>query len=192
MKTVVKAKQVVINNKTLSLWHRKNAKGHYLPILEKSVDQMDAMLSHHCKIMVFRLDLRMPEYTETNQTVSGFIKRYRKGLKSMGFKRLGYIWCREQASSDKQHYHVAFMVDANRYQQPHHLIELAEYYWECWTGGSVFIPKSPSRVIRRGDQAAYNECFNRLSYLAKVSTKDKRPEATNDYSASRLKFRDGG
>ena len=178
---------MVINNKGLYLWYREYSKGHYLPILKSAAGQLDAMLSHHSKVLVFRLDFRLHEGTDSNILISEFIRRYRKHSVRHGVNRLGYLWCREQATKNKPHYHCAFFVNGHVHQHPHNLIEQARYYWETWECGSLSIPKNPYLLVGRNDEEAYQQAFNRISYLAKVGTKGDRPPTTNDYSSSRIK-----
>jgi len=180
---------VVINSKRLVLPCSKQGKGHYLPILEAIVGQMDAMLSHHGKVLIFRQDLHLHAATRDNAVMSGFIHLLRARLDRRGFKRVGFVWCREQDRADAQHYHCAFIVNANVSRHPHRLIELIEELWELYERGTAYTPKRCYEVVRRGDQAAYERQFKRLSYLAKVATKGQRAKGVNDYSASRVKGR---
>jgi len=187
MKKVITGPVVVVNNHTLNLPNSKKGLGHYLPLLEKTVEQLDAMLSYHCQVMVLRIDLRLYVGTTDNKPMSDFIRRLRKRLTSKGYKRVGYVWCREQQSSAAQHYHLAVIVDANKSRHPHNLIELIQYLWETWGHVKPYTPKNCYGVIKRGDDVAYEKQFCRLSYLAKVATKENREKTTNDYSASRIK-----
>jgi len=189
VKKVVLAPVVLINNHTLTLPNSKKGLGHYLPLLEKTVEQLDAMLSYHCQVMVLRIDLRLYVGTTDNKPMSDFIRRLRKRLTAKGYKRVGYIWCREQQSSAAQHYHLAVIVDANKSRHPHNLIELIEYLWETWGHVKPYTPKNCYAVIKRGDDIAYGSQFSRLSYLAKVATKDNREKTTNDYSTSRIRLK---
>ncbi len=101
--------------------------------------------------------------------------------------RLGFIWCREQEHSHAQHYHCVFILDGNKTRHPHRHIEQIEGLWEERQLGSVYTPKNCYIVLKRGDDEAYQRLFDRLSYLAKVATKNLRAPATNDYSTSRIK-----
>jgi len=187
MKKVIIGPEVIVGNHTLTLPYSKKGLGHYLPLLEKTVEQLDAMLSYHCQVMVLRMDLRLHVGTSDNKPMSDFIRRLRKRMSAKGYKRVGYIWCREQQSSAAQHYHLAVIVDANKSRHPHHLIKLIEYLWETWGHVKPYTPKNCYGVIKRGDDIAYGKQFSRLSYLAKVATKDNREKVTNDYSTSRIK-----
>lgn len=179
----------MINGKALWLPPSKQGKGHYLPILEALVGQLDAMLSHHCKVLVFRLDLHLYQGSDDNAVLSAFIRRYRSWAERQGHHHIGFIWCREQHSSTAQHYHCAFMLDGNKHRHPHRIIEAIERLWRDRELGYVHTPKRCYKLLKRDDSATYQQVFNRCSYLAKVATKQQRLPTTNDYSASRIKVK---
>ncbi len=162
--------------------------GRYEPILDTSIGQFDAMLSHHCKVMVVRLDLHMICFTKDNIVMSQFMQKLKKKLKNkFNQSRVGYIWCREHAEAKAQHYHLALMLDGNKNQKPHSIIKLAEEIWVGWDHPKPYTPKNCYYIVKRGDQAAYLDALDRMSYLAKVATKGNRPPSTNDYGSSRIK-----
>jgi len=187
MKKIINVPKVKIHGHDLALPRSKSGLGHYFPILEKTVEQLDSMLSYHCKVLVVRVDLHLYEAAVDNKLMSDFIRRLKKRLKSQGHKRVGYIWCREQQTSDVPHYHFALIVDANKSRHPRHLIELIEYFWETWGNVKPYTPKNCYGIIKRDNSRAYEKQFKRLSYLSKVATKDLREKTTNDYSTSRIK-----
>ena len=189
MKKIIKSRAIKISTHDLNLPASKSGLGHYLPQLEQTVGQMDAMLSHHSKVLVVRTDLHLYVGSDDNKPMSDFIRRLRKKLSSMGHKHFGYIWCREQNVSDVQHYHLAVMVDGNKMRHPHHLIGLIEYFWETWGHVKPYVPQNCYSLIKRGDDEAFQKVFDRLSYLAKVATKGKRKKTTNDHSTSRIKLK---
>lgn len=187
MKRVIKTEDVELCGKVLKLPPSKKGKGHYFEILQKLVSQMDAMLSHHCKLLIFRVDLHLHQKSGTSRQLSTFFRRLKRRLETRGVKRLGYVWCREQDQAEKQHYHVCFMVDGNIYRNPYHLIELIRDYWTDWQVGSIWQPKKSFYNLGRGDLIGYQEVFDRISYLAKVDTKGNKPKTSNDYGGSRIK-----
>lgn len=187
------APHIILDDRKLELPISKGNDGFYVQILAKINDQVSAMLSHHCKVMVFRLDLRLYSPSMDNQVMTGFLKRYRKRLQtSLGLMRVGYLWCREQHRANQHHYHLAVLVDGNQYQRPKALINIARQYWDELDIGSIHIPKQCYAVIRRGDDQAYQEQFERLSYLAKVYSKSpsQRSASANDYEGSRIKHKE--
>lgn len=185
---MIKAKRVELGGRSLELPMSKGNQGHFLPILAKIDDQVSAMLSHHCKVLVYRLDLRLNDYTESNEVMSSFLKRYIQTLRRTSkLNRVAYVWCREQHKANQQHYHVVFMVDGNKHQYPSLLIDQARLHWEDRDIGTLSIPNQCFTMLRRGDDEAYQQVFERLSYLAKVFSKVSRGNSTNDYSTSRIK-----
>lgn len=180
------------NNFAFKLPLSKGGKGHYLEILEKIKDQIDAMLSHHSKVLVVIVGLHLHEWTPDNEVMSTFLRRLKTLLKAkkVGLKRVGHTWCREQDASDCQHYHFALIVDGNKFCRSHNLVKLIERTWEHWgCFPKPYTPKNCYYRISRGCEGSYRRAFTRLSYFAKVATKGQRPESTNDYSTSRIRFK---
>lgn len=161
--------------------------GCFVEILERTKQQLDAMLSHHCKVLVLRLDLSVNEYTPKNELMSKFMRKVRKKLGAhYGFTRVGFIWAREQEKAKKQHYHFALIVDANKVRHPHRMISICEDVAEAWEL-RLFTPKQCYYQIKRGDEIAYQKAYRRLSYLAKTRGKGYKLDSANDYSSSRIK-----
>jgi Inovirus Gp2 len=146
------------------------------------------MLAHHCKILVVRFDLHLHDWTDNNKPISDFQRKLRQRLRrSYKLKRMGYVWCREQVRGNSQHYHCAVIVDANRIQYPHKLLCLIDEVWQGWGHPQPYTPKNCYYTVCRDDSKAYQEVFDRLSYIAKVDTKQNRLATTSDYQASRIK-----
>lgn len=145
------------------------------------------MLSHHSKVLALRIDLHMDKPTVDNKPVSMLIRKLRKKMNAIGHKRMGVAWCREQATSEAQHYHLALFLNGNVTQHPFHIITLIEQLWMAAGHPKPFTPKNCYAEIKRGDREAFQEWFFRLTYLAKIHSKGKRLKTVNDYSLSRLK-----
>ncbi|MEX1670345.1 inovirus-type Gp2 protein [Zhongshania guokunii] len=188
MKKIVSG-NVMVNGYPLQLGPGKAHLGHYLEILQAAADQLDAMLSHHSKVLVFRIDFHLHAATTDNAPMSGFVRRFRKKLSRRDFKRLGFIWCREHNTGNAQHYHATFIVDGNKCRHPHNLIKLIQYEWEWRELGRVYVPANCYYLVRRNAPYSAKRALARMSYLAKVDTKQQRSASTNDYSASRLRHR---
>lgn len=166
----------------------KDGKGHYVPILNAIQGQFDAMLSHHCKVLVVRVDLHTKYYVQDNRLLSDFVDQLKRSFKThLGQHRLGYIWCREQGEIGGLHYHLALLLDGNKNQTSYKIIEIIEEIWYRWEQKHCYTPKNCYYVMKRGDSESYIDAFMRVSYLAKVATKEERPPTTNDYSSSRIK-----
>ena len=188
MKKVIRASEIELDSSVLGI--QGNLKqGCFLEILVRIKQQLDAMLSHHCKILVVRLDLHLEGYRPENELMSKFIRKVRKKMYAYyGFKRLGFIWVREQERAIQQHYHIAFFMDANKVRYPDKLISICERIAKAWEL-FLFTPKNCYYLINRNDSKAYLKAFYRLSYLSKERGKGYKAKAANDYSASRIKLK---
>lgn len=187
MKKTIHSPTININGQTLTI--KADAKhGCFVPILEATKGQFDAMLSHHARVLFFRIDLHMPHYTDTNELMSKFIRRLRKRVKGRyKLDKMAFVWVREHSKQKHQHYHLWFMVDAKAVRHPKRIIETIEGIADRWQWPKPYTPKNCYKVIYRHDASAYCEAYERASYLAKVNTKGYRPPSTNDYGASRIK-----
>ena len=191
MKAVVKGGEVNLCGTEYTLPLSMGGEGHYLPILQRTMEQLDAMLSYYSSVLVIRTDIRLQFFTATNELMSKIMRKILKRLKSGRFNQnlVGYVWCREQHTSDAQHYHLILMLNGHKNRHPHNIIKLIEEICEWWDRdfSKPYTPKNCYQVVRRGDQDAKQIFFVRASYLAKVKTKGNRPLMTNDYSSSRIK-----
>ncbi|GGK58109.1 YagK/YfjJ domain-containing protein [Amphritea balenae] len=171
----------------------KDGQGHYVEILDCIAGQLNAMLSYHSKLLVTQTCLRLTAdgYTGDNKPISRFMAVLNKKLKSkkLGFKRVGYIWCRELVSSAVQHYHLTLMLDGHKCQMPHYINKLIEQIWLKQGHTKPWVPKNPFVRVLRGDKVSFLEAYRRTTYLAKVFSKGYRDKAANDYSASRYKLK---
>ena len=168
--------------------------GVYSKDLKKMLDQLEAMLSYHNKLMMIRFDLHLKRHSKDNTLISKYFNRLNSSiLKRFKLKRYAYVWCREHNKSLSQHYHVALLVDGNKYQSPHYVLEFCKAKWEalgqhfsyCWSEHRV-VNRQHVNIVR-GNWSDYQEVIYWLSYLAKSNTKTNRLSTTNKYSTSRLK-----
>lgn len=161
--------------------------GCFVEVLEQIDGQLAAMLSHHSRVMVLRLDLHLYDYTDANGEISRFVRKVKKRLcRRYALKRVGHAWAREMEKAKQQHYHIALMLDANKVQHPAQVIRLCEEIWQGWNHPKPFTPENCFSVIRRHDVRGYGEIFWRLSYMAKIRGKGYKGKAANDYSTSRI------
>lgn len=159
--------------------------------LPKIKRELDAMLSHHRKVFVFRIDIRIERYTADNEVITKFLRSFIPWLKRRyGLHRVGYVWCREVETSKKQHYHLVFMIDGTAVKTMKTItdkaIEIASIQ-----DLSPWIPKSPSYLIERkhleqGNYTKYKEAFRRASYIAKERGKKVKGESVNSFQTSRV------
>jgi hypothetical protein len=160
----------------------------YVEILRAIKGQLSAMLSHHSKVLIFRLDLHREGYSRDNLEFSRFVEKIKKRARQhYKAKRLGYVWVREHEKAKQQHYHLALMIDANKVQHPGRLINWIERRWEARGHPKPYTPGNCFKVLRRGSESGFSHIFERLSYMAKTRGKGYRASAVNDYSTSRIK-----
>jgi hypothetical protein len=162
----------------------------FTDILDAMHGQMQAMLSHHNKVIVVRVDLHCDKYTPCNSELSRFMCKVRKRLYShYKCTRFGYLWVREQERSKSQHYHIMLIIDANKIQHPSALLGWLQERWHVRGHSRPYVPKNCFYRIRRGDHLAFGEAFYRCSYLAKARGKGYGSLGTNNYSGSRVRFK---
>lgn len=167
--------------------------GCYVEMLEAIGSQLSAMLSHHSRVLVVRLDFHLYDYTEANAQMSCFVRKMKKRLKQRyGLLRVGHVWAREIEKAKQQHYHLVFMLDANTVKHPGRVISLCEDVWQGWNHPKPYTPENCYKVIGRNDIEGFGVVFRRLSYLAKARGKGYKGKTANDYSTSRIKHKQAG
>lgn len=161
----------------------------YEEILERTYTQVEAMLSYHSRVLIFRLDLSCEIYTSDNKLVSKLIRKLRKHLLTQyNMKRFGYMWVRELEKAKAQHYHLVLMIDANKVRHPSKILQWLEARWQPY--GRPWTPKNCFYLVGRDDHTKLAEAFERISYLAKERGKGYVPKGTNNYSTSRIALKD--
>ena len=169
--------------------------GPELPIytrqMGKIIEQVENVLSWHRKVFVYVFDLHLCDFTYGNKLITELTRKLRFHFeKNYAIKRLGYTWCREQNKSLNQHYHMAIIVNGSKIQAPNKLFHKIKAIWnEISDGGHVHVPKNSYYNIDRKTESNKAEVIYRLSYQAKVWTKDKSTVHENDYGTSRVKLR---
>ncbi|WP_415900542.1 inovirus-type Gp2 protein [Neptuniibacter sp. QD48_11] len=188
MKSIINSGDYRILNNTYRIIPWKKGESYYHEILERSSQQLEAMLSYHSKVHVIRYDLHVSKYTEANEDLSKFMRALNQRLKrKYGHVRLGYVWCREQNLSNKQHYHLALMINGNLFKSSHTISAIVDELWTRLGHPVTYKPDNHIYKIQRGDEVVARAAFERMAYMAKVRTKGKRKGPVNDYSTSRLK-----
>ena len=170
--------------------------GCYVEILNAIYTQLMAMLDHHNKVLVVRVDIHFPDNPATNKAISLILRKFKRRLLNKGYslKRLGYVWVRESSSAGNIHYHLVYMLDGNKVQSSFSINQLLdEVAMFVDTKINIHYPtkgKSSYKMIKWNDKQGFLDVFKWLSYLAKERSKGEKPLTTNEYSASRLSFRD--
>lgn len=158
----------------------------WVEILNALHDQMNAMLSHHCKVLFVRFDLHLPSYTDTNKIMSDFMRKIKRWINQhYQISRVGHLWVREQEKAKKQHYHVILLIDGNKIRNPKRLlarIEEMAFLRNLHYAGV----RKPFIMLTRDDKQSFADAFYRGSYLAKQRGKGYQGRQCNNYSSSRI------
>jgi len=185
-KTVIREPVWCHQNVELDICVAKRS-GCYLAILKPIKQQLDAMLSHYSKVLMVRLDLHVCEYSGDNKKISYLMKKLKKSLnQKYGMKHVGYSWVRELETSDRQHYHLALLLNGHKIRYPQKIIKWIEQFWQNRGEPKPFTPKNCYTMIYWGDHESYKKAFFRMSYFAKERGKGHKDLAANNYSTSRL------
>lgn len=188
-------KVIELGGKLLPINTQGEGKGCHTEMLRRIDAQLMAMLTHHNKVLVVRVDIHLQQdYRPTdNAVMSHYIRKMRKwAQKKYKVSRLGFAWCRELCKSKKIHYHVFVMIDGDKTQDHRTItaksVRLAKSYQHL---GYDYAPEHLNdcfHMVERGDKVAYNTAFRHMSYLAKERTKDTKHLAkrSKNYSTSRI------
>jgi transcription initiation factor IIE alpha subunit len=191
MAYITKDKAITVNDQTWVVDSRKSGLiSHSIKVM---INQVEAMLSHHSKVLVIRFDLHIHHQTEDNEIITIFNRRLHKWLKRKYIlKRIGFIWCRELETAKRQHYHYALMVDGHKVRHPIEILLKIKEIWEQHLNHSLeYTPKNCYYNIQRDNFESIQDAIYRISYLAKARGKGYKPEQTKNYSTSRIKMRKG-
>ena len=163
---------------------------------------MRASLAQYSRTLVARADLHFPadrlysaqgaisRFWESARAViaADLKRRGRRGVR-IHQSSLRYVWVRERKNALNSHYHIAIFLNANTYRSlggysPHDvgLAFLVQRSWAsalCLASGEanglVHFPENPLTVINAYSPEGNDQfcrVFYRLSYLAKVATKE--------------------
>lgn len=170
-------------------WVNSRISGLYTKILGVILGQLEAMLSHHNKVLLIRFDLRQTEYTDSNEAITRFFKRLGEYLKPKHkLKRMGFVWVRELERAKSQHYHCFLLVDGNKFKTSYKINERIRWYWEVINDGSIHWPQPRCYyLLTRDDRETMQQAIYHISYLAKGRGKGYKPKQAKNYGASRLR-----
>ncbi|RTR34745.1 YagK/YfjJ domain-containing protein [Shewanella atlantica] len=161
--------------------------GIYTKMLKAIIDQMLAMLSYDTKLFVCRFDLHQIHGTVDSSHLSTFIQALKARLtREYGFRHIGYAWCREKASAQAQHYHLALMLEGHKIRTTYRMAKLVLAEW-IKAGGSSIHRCNYHNVTLQSESLM--DAVLHLSYLAKVEGKSGIPSRYKAFSPSRLKAR---
>lgn len=161
--------------------------GCYTLILQRLIEQIEAMRAIYGRVLFVRLDLHHPLPEPSNRRMSTFIKSARAfALRRYQTPHMGFLWVKEQeiTKTKNQHYHMVFMLDGDKVRYSARLLDELEEIWRRM-GGTVSIPKNPFIFINQPELVA--EAIYRGSYLAKGRGKGYRPDGVRDFGCSRIR-----
>lgn len=156
---------------------------------------LEMSLNEYSRLYVLRFDLRYPENYfcfDSGLDITTFIARLNSRLEA-DLKRKGkehkchmrYVWVKEKEYSDNYHYHFAISLNKDVYftkgkfdSSERNLSKMIQEAWESVIGNCIpgqsglvhFCENGDYWINDKGDK--YKECFERLSYLAKIETKN--------------------
>jgi hypothetical protein len=158
----------------------------YSDILNKGINQLITMLNKHCKVLVIRLDVHIPEHTKLNTNIGLFVDYLKRFIQRYySTKNVGYIWVRETEKAKKQHYHLCIYVDGNKVRTSYKIVEWAERYLTS-KGMTLYRPNNTFIMVLRNDKQTIDNAVYRMSYLAKVRGKGYVDKHVRNYSSSRI------
>ena len=176
---------IEINDETIKV-NAGATRGIYKEIIERFIDQFDIAFKVHKRLLVHRVDLHLNKFSSDNKVISRFINRLKQWLKrNYGLDKIGYIWVREQDRSDKQHYHLALLLNGDKIRHPKRLNEQIKEMW--LPHGHLPVILNPYYFVDKHNQfESRGKIIERVSYLAKVRGKRIRGKQIKDYQTSRL------
>ena len=181
----------------------------YRPDIQERVKScLDEALQKHSKVFFMRLDVRFPEgfvHDGTNTQVSKLMHRVTKHFKGID---CGYVWAREQETSENPHYHVAMLLNGSRLDNGWKVKDVAAHKWAdvlkqscdgcvqlCETGDDTGIKivratrqseGEKRRLEDRCREEARSSALEWGNYLAKTKGKEKVPAGVRKWGSSRF------
>lgn len=148
--------------------------GINIDYMKRLVSQFKGMLSHYSKVFMIRADLKPQQYTQSNSTLSGFIKVLQARLKKeLGLSKIAVIWCREKYKAEAQHYHMVVLVNGHKVNWPTRINRIMTELWALAGGAHHYIPKRCFYMLKRSRPNTYAPALYRASYLAKRWSKER-------------------
>lgn len=153
-------------------------------ILDSIKELLDDQLSRHCKVFVTRTDIRKPPQCsadEFKQCIEKTLAATKRTITRRGVD-ISYLAVKEIGRGNAPHFHLVHFIDGNKIQHPQTLqTEIVKQFnhslHQCDqpdSSSSVdFCNHSGgnAHMVKRGDQASYDNAFRRVSYMAKENTK---------------------
>lgn len=198
MRNQTKQTEITIKGRTLSVNTWGGEKGCYVEMLHAIDDQISAMLSHHNKVLMVRLDVHVHDRTPDNNIMSDFVERLKRWASGYYKKniRTGHVWCREVSSDKGLHYHLILLFNGDEVKSHYYVLQKAKqiarhHAHRGYRRVPHFGDDPMHMMITRGDDASYKRAFEWASYLAKTRTKDNKHRSGKgkNYSKSKIEHK---
>jgi len=162
--------------------------GIYREMMMSIIKQLKIVQAIHGRFLVVQFILHSSSFDDTNNEITLFRKRIMAWItRNYQTSDIGFVWVRELASSDHQHYHFALFIDGQKIQHPKKLLHYIKQKWEAINPNNHHMPHMKKPFYYVDSDAVFKDVVYRLSYLAKTRGKGYRPVQTKDYNTSRLK-----
>ena len=138
---------------------------------------VEKMLSHYSKVIVIRIDLKPNKYSADNSKFLKFIKEQKTQLTKAYKCKVTYVATRERNSSEKQHYHLAFLLSGHKAHHSSSITANIKKDWEEQQLGIASYVENPFYMIYRGNKHSIEPAIYRLSYFTKLDTKESNCRA---------------
>lgn len=164
----------------------------YAGIIEKIQDAICSEIIHitnkYSRVRTILFHVHVNTYSKNNTVISKFMRSYINRLERKYKTHIGYIWVREQASSDKQHYHIALFISSKVCLDSWYAINLAKNLCKnTQKTGTIHYVKNGLYSMFRNDPVSIQTVILRLSYYAKHYSKTLREPKTKRFHTRRHK-----
>ncbi|WP_407082375.1 YagK/YfjJ domain-containing protein [Photobacterium leiognathi] len=144
--------------------------------------EVSYMINRYCRIRTILFHMHVNCYSDDNKIISRFMRSYINRLERKYKTHIGYIWVREQAKSDKQHYHIALFISARMCLNSWYAINLAiDLCQNIQKIGTIHYVKNGLYSMYRKDHVSIQTVILRLSYYAKRYSKTLREPKTKRF-----------
>ena len=172
--------------------------GYHSNILDRNEQLLNAAGDLFRRFAVLRVCLKFPQYQQyphDNRLIRLFMEDFALDRRTAGYDIL-YAWVWEKNDSDNHHYHCVFCFNSSQTQNFQGHMAAAKMRW-----AKILQIHSADGLVHYGDlehntfklnvndpnyAAAYDRCYEALSYEAKVDTKQQIPAGVRKLGSSRL------
>ena len=157
-------------------------KGALIGYLDKAHNLLACMLQEHSQVLLNGYCCTYPDdgiqRDNSNQLFQSFLRKFIDHLRHQGYDPK-FIWCREQSSKQKPHWHFTVLLNGNKVRYLEN--RFASNLWnQTINAGNNFGCLQQSdlggnmrgMIIKRDDEQGFADAIYKMSYLAKYSSKE--------------------